>query len=212
MSEAQADEREFVRIDTQLPLQYRPLSPAEYRREKARLLTDRQARMHPFFQLMDHWASQDEQSLRSSEFERLIVPVLAALNEKLDRILSIVHPGDPAALRFEEPRPLNISGSGLGLVLNECLPLETAIALEFLLPFPFPLRIKAIGKVNRVEPLAPEPQQWYTGTKFDVIREEDREAIIRYIFREQRLALRTRNTSLPAVGAEPVVSRHAASS
>ena len=70
------------------------------------------------------------------------------------------------------------------------------------MPFSFPLRIKAIGKVNRVEALNLEPQQWYTATMFDVIHEEDREAIIRYIFREQRIALRTRHTDVLSITRE----------
>jgi hypothetical protein len=199
MVEAHTEEREFVRIETQLPLRYRPLSPAEYRREKARILTDRQARMHPFLPLMERWSSQDEQGARNSELERLIGPVLAAMNEKLDRIMAILNPADPIALRFEEPKTLTISGAGVGVILHECFSPDTVLALEFLLPFPFPLQIKAIGKVNRVAPLDLDPQHWHTGVKFDVIHEEDREAVIRYIFREQRIALRTRNTTVPTM-------------
>ena len=194
MAEAHSEKREFVRIDTYLPLRYQRLNSTECRREKARILMDRPARMNPFLQLMEHSSSQEEQGARGAELERLIAPALAAMNEKLDRILAILNPADPMALRFEEPQALNISGAGVGLTLLERFPLDTALALEFFLPFPFPLRIKAIGKVNRVEALNHEPQQWYTATKFDVIHEEDREAIIRYIFREQRIALRTRQT------------------
>jgi hypothetical protein len=200
MLEAYREEREFVRIDTRLPLHYQRLTPTEYRREKARILTDRQARMHPFLQLMDRWSSQDEPNTRSGELERLVAPVLAAMNEKLDRILATLNPADPIALRFEEPKALNIGGAGIGLRVTECLPVDTVLALHFLLPFPFPVPINAIARVIRVEPLDLAPQQWYAATKFDVIHEEDREAIIRYIFREQRIALRTRNT--PMAGGE----------
>jgi len=206
MVEIYTEEREFVRIETQLPLHYRPLSPAEYRRERPRILTDRQARMHLCLPLMERWSSQDEQSTRGSELERLIIPVLAAMNEKLDRILAILNPADPMALRFEEPQTLNISGAGIGLILPECFSLDTMLALEFLLPFAFPLRIKAIGQVNRVDPLDLDPQHWYTGIKFDVIHEEDREAVIRYIFREQRIALRTRHTAMPLSDGEPLTA------
>jgi hypothetical protein len=196
------EEREFVRIETQLPLHYRPLSPEEYRREKAGILLDRQARIDPFFQLGERWSSQDEQGMRGGELERLIIPVLAAMNEKLDRILATIDPSDPLALRFEEPHSINISGAGMGLVAKECFSLETVLALEFLLPFLFPLTIKAIGKVNRVESLDAENQQWFIGMKFDVIHEEDREAIIRYTFREQRIALRARNLPMLFTNAE----------
>jgi c-di-GMP-binding flagellar brake protein YcgR len=55
------------------------------------------------------------------------------------------------------------------------------------------LIIKAIGRINRVQAVDADYQQWYIGTQFDLIHEEDREAIIRYIFREQRVALRARN-------------------
>jgi hypothetical protein len=198
MAEANSEEREFVRIDTHLPLRYQRLNSTEYRLEKAHILMDRQARMNPFFQLMERWSSQEEQGTRGAELERFAVPVLAAMNEKLDRILAILNPSDPMALRFEEPQALNISGAGVGLTLLECFPLDTVLALEFFLLFPFPLRIKAIGKVNRAEALDLEPQQWYTATKFDVIHEEDREAVIRYIFREQRITLRTRGDSAQA--------------
>jgi hypothetical protein len=204
MLEAHSDEREFVRIDTQLPLRYQRLTATEYRRESARILLDRQARMNPFLPLMERWSSQDEQSTRSVELERLLGPVLAAMNEKLDRILAILDPSDPTALRFAMPQALNISAAGVGLTLTECFSLDTVLALDFFLPFSFPLLIKAIGKVTRVDPLNLEPQQWYTATKFDVIHEEDREAIIRYIFREQRLALRTRHSPITFRNMEPL--------
>ena len=38
--------------------------------------------------------------------------------------------------------------------------------------------------------------------KFDVIHEEDREVIIRYVFREQRVALRARNLPILFTKAE----------
>jgi c-di-GMP-binding flagellar brake protein YcgR len=131
--------------------------------------------------------------MQGGELERFIVTVLAAMNEKLAHILATINPSNPMALRFEAPQPVNISGSGVGLILEETFPLDTALILELLLPFAFPLIIKAIGRINRVEAVDADYQQWYIGTQFDVIHEEDREAIIRYIFREQRVALRARN-------------------
>ena len=44
--------------------------------------------------------------MRGGESERLIIPILAAMNEKLDRILSIIDPSDPIALRFKEPHSI----------------------------------------------------------------------------------------------------------
>ena len=214
--------REFVRIDTQLPLRYRVLSPAEYRREKARILTAHQGWASPLLQLAEHWASHDKQGKRKAELERFMVPVLAALHEKLDRILFhmnprdfvalrfqdpqpgtisgyalgrggdlrrlmvpalaalderldrilfFLNPHDPVALRFQETRPVNISGSGLGLTTEEPFSLETTVVLELLLPFLSPLVITSIGKVSRVQLLDREKRRWDIGIKFDVIRE-----------------------------------------
>jgi PilZ domain len=193
MPEDNVEERDFVRIDTLLPLHYHSLTLSEYSWEKSRILMDRQSRINPFLQLMERWGSQDEPSMRRGELERFIVTVLAAMNEKLAHILATINPSNPMALRFEAPQPVNISGSGVGLILEETFPLDTALILELLLPFAFPLIIKAIGRINRVEAVDADYQQWYIGTQFDVIHEEDREAIIRYIFREQRVALRARN-------------------
>jgi hypothetical protein len=133
-----------------------------------------------------------------------MMPVLAAMNEKLDHILAILNPSDPMALRFEAPQPVNISGSGVGLISMETFPLDTALVLELVLPFAFPLIVKAIGRINRVEPLDAGHQQWYIRSQFDVIREEDREAIIRYIFREQRVALRARNVLTTPLKVDPL--------
>ena len=57
MARENTEEREFVRVETQLPLHYRQLSPGEYRREKARILLDRQARINSLFQLVERWSS-----------------------------------------------------------------------------------------------------------------------------------------------------------
>ena len=50
--------------------------------------------------------------MRAGESERLMIAILAAMNEKLDRILSIIDLSDPIALRFKEPQSINISGAG----------------------------------------------------------------------------------------------------
>lgn len=196
------ERREFVRIETQLPLRYRVLNPTEYRREKARILTDPQGRVNPILQLLERWASQDDQR-GLGELERLIVPVLVSIHEKLDHILFLLNPQDPVALRFEDAQPVNMSGSGLGLTAKESFPPGTLLAVQLLLPFPSPLVINTIGKVGWVRPSDAEPHQWYLGIQFDVIHEEDREAVIRYILREQRIALRARNALSTSTDVEP---------
>jgi hypothetical protein len=47
--------------------------------------------------------------MQAGESERLMIAILAAMNEKLDRILSIIDLSDPIALRFKEPQSININ-------------------------------------------------------------------------------------------------------
>jgi c-di-GMP-binding flagellar brake protein YcgR len=76
----------------------------------------------------------------------------------------------------------NISGSGVGVVLKEPLPLRSKV--KVVLPLDYDV-VEAEGEVVRV--VAPEPNydKQAIGINFTNIKESSRKIIIRYIFRKQ---------------------------
>jgi PilZN1 domain-containing protein len=95
--------------------------------------------------------------------------------------------------REVEPAPVNLSGGGLRLKIRDSLAYGAMLHLDIFLPV-LPLRaIHAIGSVVRSKELmlTMDRYSYYsTAMAFKFIAPRDREAIISYIFNEQRNRLR----------------------
>jgi len=95
-----------------------------------------------------------------------------------------------------EPVRVNLSGGGLRFKVRDPLSYGTMLLLDIFLPTP-PLKvIHAVGSVIRSKELVlsiDRNRYFSTAMAFSFIVNRDREAIIRYIFNEQRNSLRWEN-------------------
>jgi len=93
------------------------------------------------------------------------------------------------------PMWVNLSGGGLRIMIKERLETDTILDLEIFLPMNPTRVINAVGEVLRVkeQELSWERDTLYsTAMKFHLIDAKEREAIIAYIFMEQRNSLQKR--------------------
>ncbi len=127
------------------------------------------------------------------ELQQTAVPAplldyLEAMNAKLDTILGLLH-----QTSIEQDYPLTgtisqISGAGVQFFTNH--PLAVGDHLELVITLSrFPLYlVNAVGTVTRNNPTSQDTSLWVL--EFTSIRDNDREAIIHYVFREQREIIR----------------------
>lgn len=140
-------------------------------------------------------AFERELALRGSEPPLPVDPGLRALldriERKLDRILVRLEPDRVAPLGEADVRAVEISGSGVRYDCTDPAAVGDHVLVEMLLPGTPPRAVAAIGEiVFRQEAESGAPG--CIAVRFTAIDEADREAIIRYTYEVQRVALRAR--------------------
>ena len=136
--------------------------------------------------------SQREEILAASRLSEDLVRFLLEMDRKLDIILSFMEQNS----RLEE-FPLEgkvVELSGAGLVLETSEPLRPGDHMELLLILDdLPLRmVSLIACVEKIlpGPVAAEAQGAAYGISFVSLDAEDREAVIQYVFQEDRRRIR----------------------
>lgn len=172
------ERRNFVRVSATLPLEIKVIT-----REEAERLKDCYSIPWEGLTPLDVKAR-----LEHSDLPQPLVDVLLEVNRKLDLILSIVSSGEECRrVAGGEWREVEISGTGLGFFWDKFLPPGTVLDIKFLLPT-VPFRpIRALGEVVRAEE---RRGKTWLGVKFTLLREEDREEIVRFTFLKQKELLR----------------------
>jgi len=92
----------------------------------------------------------------------------------------------PKKEEFTSTWTVNISGGGICIVLNEELPVNTY--LECVVDLEENLSVGFIGKIVRIEKIEDESAyyKYRAGMSYQVINNKDREAVVKFIFKEQR--------------------------
>ncbi|MGH0033714.1 MAG: PilZ domain-containing protein [Myxococcota bacterium] len=124
--------------------------------------------------------------------ELTVVEQIARLENKLDRVLSLLDPGFPRPLDETDRRPLEISGSGVRYPWPQSVEPGRLLRLQFDLPGSPDRKVRCIGRVISCrEPDLPH-RSYSLAVAFEHIREADRDAIVRHTLEVERLAQRAR--------------------
>jgi c-di-GMP-binding flagellar brake protein YcgR len=186
MAEKQPEEkREFVRTDFSIHASARRINRREYDRKQSvkRLLSS--ARYPHQGQLEASDADFSDTAL--SDFTAFLIQI----NEKLDRVLDIIGTDKPDPKLVDIKETLNISGSGVSLLLRQ--PVEVGQLLDLSLSLPnFPLGVlKTQGEVIRILPQQGENEDLFeAGIRFLNLTEEEREKLVGFTFSQQRRNIR----------------------
>ena len=112
-------------------------------------------------------------------------------NEKLDQILSLLSKGEGKKGPFEEGIGLNISGSGMNVIVDKPVEPGRFMHAKFFLTKTRFLFIDVFGEVVRVIPSGEKGEKKYQlGIEFLDLNESDRERIIAVVFQKQRQTIR----------------------
>jgi hypothetical protein len=162
------ERREFFRVDARLPIRVVSLGPRDSDRLALEIKSPKQPEMNP---------SDPVLADRLDRMERKLDRVLAALDEN---VLSPLWEGDAQSV--------SISGAGVGVEVEDSLASASEVLVEILLPETPSRHVRAIARPVELG-VADCPE---TAFAFEVIAEQDRDAIVRFSQEIQRLSLRDR--------------------
>ncbi|MCL1939589.1 MAG: hypothetical protein FWG04_02880 [Desulfovibrionaceae bacterium] len=142
--------------------------------------------------LLSPTADIREELLTNSRQPEIMLRFLAEMDRKLDAVLSLLQSESLAQEFPEEGHIVELSGQGLVLECNA--ELSTGSYIELLLRLEeYPIRmVSTLSRVERPRPVAilPDMHSHAYDVTYTSIAEEDREAVIRFVFSEERKRIR----------------------
>jgi hypothetical protein len=163
--------RSFYRIEARLPVRLTALDPGEAAAVALELTTSRETGL-----------DIEDLALRAA-FQRL--------ERKLELVLAHLDRGRPQPLTRAASKRIDLSASGVAVEDAEDSELGDEVLIEFQLPGDPPRHVRAIGHVAG-ERSGSARGKITRAFAFDVIAEQDREAIVRFSHDVQRRELRKR--------------------
>jgi hypothetical protein len=193
MDRVPKENREFVRTDLSLHATLSPIDQEELSRKRCLklILSSCRAGNGP-----GRSEGSDE---NSGDFAKYgfsdLAEFLMQMNDKLDRILAILE-GEPTAENLiQVVKTIDISGSGVGMVVNRSLGIGQLVEVALHIP-DFAMGVfRTHGKVMRSRKRGGDGT-YEIGIKFLDVGEEERERLISFIFRQQRKNIRKKKNYL----------------
>ncbi|MDL1957092.1 MAG: PilZ domain-containing protein [Candidatus Desulfofervidus auxilii] len=191
----QEERRDYVRIDDCLAFDYKILTPEEYEKEKEIFLKQPSAVekvkfKYPFLPLSFTGERKKESELKIQTTEQMLFGLLVNLNEKIDTILHLLghKEKEKTNLRLKPLSYVNISGAGMRFITEEKMKPGDFLKIDILLPLFPSFIITVLAEIKRVKEIS--TKEYETAVSFKHMHEEDREALIYYIFMRQRKLIR----------------------
>ena len=129
--------------------------------------------------------------ITESTADAKLINFLVQIDEKLNRVLNLLSKDSKCEDFFNQGTGLNISGSGIEMLVDSPINFGQIIHLKFLLSkFPY-VFMSIFGEVIRVVKSDKDGKDSYhIGIKFIDLSENEREKIITSVFQRQREAIR----------------------
>lgn len=171
--------RKYIRVDNILKVDYKKISQEDYKKYKDRPIIIYKSIFGDPFKVPEI----EEVDLK------LLYELIYQTNLKMDRILDILESGRTEKYAVSEDENVNISGAGIRFVADQAFSIGDIIAIRIFLPLATQTQIDVLGEVRKV--IEPERKSKYCiAVKFIELSEDDREMIIKYVFKRQREILR----------------------
>lgn len=184
---AHSENRQFVRIRTDIPLRYNVLNDEEYQniREKQTVETGPSRR-----NVLN--ASYPFPFSRRDDIDSEIRDYLCLINSKIDYLIGLITMGPRRRTYNHTGIAVEISGNGLKIATEKPLDIPKYIDISLELNF-FPYFIDNVfGVVKRIECEAEKPGTYTLAVEFVDLDESIREELVQLTFEKQRQFLRCR--------------------
>lgn len=190
------EKREFPRVHSSAVFTYEVLAPDRVE-AAAEDIRNTVGAYPEDLKSIERFLSADDEVVQKleEEFSR-VSHQMAELNSKVDYLIGMAE-GRSVQRNVKMYREIvDFSGAGLSFLENKALPMESSLCMAIELSrFP-QIMVHCLGEVVRCEPIldpgVEHPSQYSIGVNFSVMNEDDRERIIRHVFKIQRRKLRER--------------------
>ncbi len=120
-----------------------------------------------------------------------VMNFLFHMDQKLDRILSLLFKGEDALGNIEQGIGVNISASGMKMIVDQAVAKGQIVQAHIILSqIPF-IRIDTFGEIVRISDIKEiDGDMWHIAVKFINLNANDCEKIFAHIFHHQRKAAR----------------------
>lgn len=184
------ERRSYVRGNFSFKIKFRTITLDEYEK-----LAKPSETIFPHFEIDPGMDIADNRIDAGSSIDPSMVNCLTLINEKLDLILTLLEKDNKIDGLFKQGLGVNISGSGMNIMVDR--PLETGQIIHskfYLSKIPF-VFMDIFGEVVRSTKVDECGKIMYShGIKFLDISVNDRERIVASVFQRQRDVLRKRKT------------------
>jgi hypothetical protein len=189
-----SDNRNAVRIHDSFPIKYNIITQKEYDKKESLYISRRTinrtaGKRKETGAFSFSWSSIEDEE----DFDPLLVKVLFHLDQKIDKVLARqdeilkkITSQDQEEDIYETGECIDISGTGVNMLVSENLSEEILLELNIEPPIHPAIQIIALGKSTRVCPSRDKEMSGYEiSVAFTAINEDDRESLIKYIFQRQ---------------------------
>ena len=189
-----SDNRDAVRIHDSFPIKYNIITQKEYDKKESLYISRRTINRSPGKRKVTEAFSFAWSSIEDEEdFDPVLVKILFHLDQKIDKVLARqdeilkkITSQDQEEDIYETGECIDISGTGVNMLVSENLSEETLLELNIEPPIHPAIQIIALGKITRECPSRDKEKSGYEiSVAFTAINEDDREALIKYIFQRQ---------------------------
>ena len=186
------ENRSFVRADLSFKVKFRVITKEEY--EKIKETRDQILSSDNKGLIFD--GADTDNRFNDITGNQCFMDFLFHMDEKLDRILTVLSKDEPDIVLFNQGVGVDIGGAGMKMMVDSPVEHGRIIQINLVLStFPF-IFIDVFGEVVRAEPVNEDSKNVYLlGIKFLDLDINEREKIISCVFQRQREEIRNQRPS-----------------
>jgi len=191
--------RTHLRVDAFILFKYKKVEHADFERRKQMFMQSINNETESVLWTTQRLLKDDNEQQAAVPNE--MITELRSINKKLDFIIKTLGASGEKNIFIKERKAVHISGAGLKFRCSDDYSPGDLLEIEMVLPIASGIYIEFIGEVVRCT--QPSDQGSYThdetrevAVKYAAINEDDREFIIRYVFKRQRELLRSEETGI----------------
>lgn len=190
--------RSNLRVDAFIIFQYNKITEEKFLEKRIKYIQHMTTDSESYAFAPSRYISEDVETQTNIPPE--IISELNSINRKLDFIIKHLEKSGEENIFNREPEEVNISGSGIRFKSNEDFKAGEFLDIKLVLPISSGIIIELIGQVVRCNSLSEKAADSdeklnEVAVEFAAINEDDREFIIRYVFKRQRELLRAEEDS-----------------
>lgn len=178
--------RTHLRVNAFILFKYTKITTKDFHKKRKKFIQHVGRESEGYLYADPKYLSTD--SVKEAAIHPDIISELHSINKKLNYIIKVLEKSGEKDYIENGPLEVDISGAGLKFITSQDLYPGDLLEIEMVLPISSGIIIELIGEVVRCKRHTQDAQE--VAVKYIALNEDDRECIIRYVFKRQRELLR----------------------